>query len=59
MKIEKPKDWRTGQTIFNFLEWLKNEKGVSGNQNSRLADTFYISDKELDKHYKEYLKIYG
>ncbi len=54
--MNKPKGWRKGQTIFNFLEWLKNEKGLSGNQNGRLADPFYIEDKEWDTYFEEYLK---
>ena len=27
MNIETPKGWRKGQTIFNFLWWLKEHKG--------------------------------
>ena len=54
LKIGIPKSWRKGQTLFNFLEWLKVEKGVGGNQNQRLADTFHLSDEELEGYIEEY-----
>ena len=53
--LEVPKDLRKGQFMFNFLEWLRNEKGISGNQNARLADSFHLSDDEWDKYLKEFL----
>lgn len=55
MNIETPKSWRKGQTIFNFLEWLKLEKGVNANQNARLADSFHLSDEDFDKYYEEFI----
>ena len=58
MNIKIPKDFRKGQTIFDFLEWLKVEKGMEGNQNYRLADTFHISDKEFDVYLKEYNSLH-
>jgi hypothetical protein len=54
VKEDRPKDWRKGQTIFNFLEWLRN-KGFGTIQSSRMADPFYIGDEEWDKLYSEYL----
>ena len=54
--LQKPNTWRTGQTLFNFLEWLKVEKGVDGNQNERLADTFHIPENEIEKYYNEFIK---
>lgn len=45
---------RKGQEIFNFLEWLKQEKGYSGNENHRMADPFSIADKDWDSLLKEY-----
>jgi len=53
--MKKPKDWRKGQTIFNFLEFCLNH-GVPPNQNARLADTFYLSDEEYDKLWNDYCK---
>lgn len=53
--MEKPKGWRKGQMIFNFLEWCRSE-GVHGNQNARLADTFHLRDEEYDKLWAEYCK---
>lgn len=55
MLKRKPEQWRIGQTIFNFLEWLKQAKYINGDQSGRLADTFYISDKDMEKYYNEYL----
>lgn len=39
---------RQGQYIFNLLEFMKS-KGVSGNQNDRLADIFHLSDSAFEK----------
>lgn len=50
-----PTGWREGQTIFNFLEWLKDMKGVLPNQNARMADPFHLSDKEWNAYYSEFL----
>ena len=49
-----PPDWRTGQTVFNFLEWLAETKGYG--TSARMADPFGISDKEFTKLYYEFLK---
>lgn len=54
--MKLPKGWRTGQTIFNFLEWLKEVKGIDGNQNQRMADPFYIPNAEFDILYWEFLE---
>lgn len=66
----KPKHWRIGQTIFNFLGYLKS-KGVSGevvnhpetgeplHSSGAMADPFYISDEELIKHYEDFKKLYN
>jgi len=59
MNFEKMQDYRKGQFIFNFLEWLAVDKGVNKSQNSRLADTFHLSDKEFDEYYEEYLEKLG
>lgn len=56
--IQKPKRWRTGQTIFNFLEFLRTEKGLSENQSYRMVNCFHLSDKEWDEYYKEFLEKY-
>ena len=54
MNINKPKDWRKGQLIFNFLEWLKVNKGFRSAQSSRMADPFNIDDEQFNEYYKEY-----
>lgn len=54
--ITPPAGWRIGQTIFNFLEWLRTEKGwVGGKNEGRMADPFHIPDELIIKHYQEYL----
>lgn len=58
IKIEIPEEFRKGQAIFNFLEWLAVKKGVNKNQNHRLADTYYLLDKDFDKFYREYFNQY-
>ena len=50
-----PKDWRFGQFIFNFGEYLA-QKGYPANQSYRMADMFHISDKEFEKELTKYLK---
>jgi hypothetical protein len=54
LEIKIPTNWRKGQTIFNFLEWLATEKEVPTNQSSRMADVFHLSDEVLEKYIKEY-----
>jgi len=56
MKIKTPEGWRKGQTIFNFLEWMKKNKNYGTNQNFRMADPFYISDRDLDDWFNEFLQ---
>lgn len=56
MLKKKPKDWRMGQTIFNFLEWLSVKKGVPKNQVGRMCDPFHISDEQMAAYYDEFLK---
>lgn len=53
-QIKIPKDFRIGQTIFGFLEFLA-QKGYPTNQSYRLADTFHIDDEELAKLYNEFI----
>lgn len=49
-----PDDWRIGQSLFNFLEWLRTDKGYDPNQSFRMADPFSIDDDEMDKLLNEY-----
>ena len=54
--IQVPETIRIGQQIFNFLEWLRTDKGYQAQgEDSRMADPFYISDEEWDKLYNEFL----
>lgn len=57
MLTQRPKNWREGQTIFNFLEWL-GTKGVPKNQNARLHDTFHLSDEEMAVYWKEFIQLH-
>jgi len=58
LNIPTPKDWRMGQTIFNFLWWLQEQKGYASELDTtgRMADPFHISDSQLQKLYKEFIK---
>ena len=51
--IKIPENWRRGQFMFNFLEFLR-AKGVPTNQSYRLADTFHLSDEDWDKYLEEF-----
>lgn len=56
MDIKTPKGWRKGQTIFNFLWWLKSDKGFHPEiGEERMADPFHIDDGELEKLFTEFL----
>ena len=57
MELKTPKGWRKGQTLFSFLEWLRKEKGVSENQNRRLADPFHLQDELIDEYIEEFNKL--
>lgn len=52
----KPDEWRIGQTIFNFLEWLHEEKEMPINQNFRMADPFHISDADFEQYFEDFLE---
>jgi len=52
--MKTPPNWRQGQFIFNFLEWLQG-KGYRTNQSSRMVDPFHIPDDEWDKLMEEFL----
>lgn len=70
MNIQTPKRWRKGQTIFNFLWWLQQEKGYKTevvnfapagqivHAEGRMADPFNIADADLDKLYEEFLSTH-
>ena len=56
MNIKIPKEWRQGQFIYNFLEWLTIKKGYQSD--GRQADAFHIQDEDFDKLVEEFLNIY-
>ena len=41
-------DWRFGQLIINFGDWLKRRHGFS--------DMFYLEEDKLLKYFKEYVE---
>lgn len=58
MKLpEKPENWRTGQTLFNFLEWLHEVKGLTNAQSGRMADPFHLADDQMKLYWKEYIEL--
>lgn len=66
MNIETPTGWRKGQTIFNFLWWLKDNKNVHSEMvhegeaaQTRMADPFHIPDVQIDEWYKEFMDTYA
>lgn len=69
-----PKGWRIGQFMFNFLEWLRTDKGYAGevhealsfcahgDDECRMADPFHIPDEDwirLMDEYKDHLHEQG
>lgn len=54
VEMEVVPGWRKGQTIFNFLEYLKGE-GHPTKQSDRMADPFHIPNKELDRLYADFI----
>jgi hypothetical protein len=57
MFLPTPPRWRKGQTIFNFLWWLKTDKGYAPEigTDGRMADPFHIADEQLDKLFDEFI----
>lgn len=55
----RPKGWRKGQTIFNFLSWLKENHKVStiAERQNDMIDPYYIEDKDWDRLFKDFLKV--
>lgn len=53
--MKKPKGWRTGQTIYNFLYWLRKNEVVDDAVGD-IADPFHLSDEAWDKYYKLFLE---
>lgn len=56
MNITTPPDWRKGQTVFNFLEWLRTDKGYKAD--GRQADGFHIQNKEYEALFKEFINLH-
>lgn len=57
--MKRPRGWRKGQTLFNFLAWLHTAHNVPANQGARMADPFHISDGRLDQLWAEFLAEQG
>lgn len=60
MNIKTPKGWRKGQTIFNFLWWLKEHKRYLAefDGEGRMADPFHIPDEKFVALYQEFLEAH-
>lgn len=50
ISLKIPSDWRIGQTIFNFLEFLQT-KGFKTEY--RMCDPFHIQDDEFIQYWNE------
>lgn len=59
--LKIPKDWRIGQTIFNFLAWLNREEEHQIKDlfclSDRMYDPFHFSDTEFKTKYKEFINL--
>jgi hypothetical protein len=56
MDFKEIPEYRKGQAIFNFLEWIRVKKDwKSGLQSDRMFDPFALSDDTFDALYDEYL----
>lgn len=51
--LQIPSDWRYGQTIFNFLEFIRLEKGMGEGAEGRMADPFHLQDDEFIEYWNE------
>lgn len=45
---------RKGQEMYNFLSWLREEKGYGAGQARHMADPFHIPDAEWQDLWKEF-----
>lgn len=54
--IKIPKDFRLGQIVFNFLEWLNKQHEIDTDGESRMADPFYLSDDRMIELWHQYLQ---
>ena len=45
--VPRPRGWRIGQTVENFMQWVRREYG---------NDLFYYPDDDLRELYSEFLK---
>jgi len=64
LKIKTPEGLRHGQFLFNFLEWLRTEKGYEAQLDwsdmntpapvGRMADPFNISDEDFESLLEAY-----
>jgi hypothetical protein len=63
ISIDTPGDFRKGQTISNFLGWIKKTQPTlnivshSDEHGARLADPFYISDSDLDMLFAQFVNM--
>lgn len=55
LQIVPPAGWRIGQTLFNFLAWVKETHGYNGLEDSRMADPFHIPYELIVSYYQEFL----
>lgn len=51
-----PTDWRKGQTVFSFLQWMRDKGHGDSSEGRRMADPFHVPDTDLDRLYEEFLE---
>ena len=56
MDFPRPKGWRKGKTIYEFLRWLRFNNLVPREMLTYDADTYKISDSDWDKWFEEFLE---
>lgn len=47
-------EWRVGQTIFNFLQWLDTTNKIPA-RGGRMADPFYLDDAQFHQLWEQFV----
>lgn len=55
--IKIPKDLRLGQTLFDFLSWMRIYEDIAQDEESRMADPYYLTDDRMIELWHKYLQF--
>ena len=55
--ITIPKDFRLGQTLFEFLSWMRTYEDIAQEEDSRMADPYYLTDDRMIELWHKYLQF--